>query len=449
MYAVSAGPVGVCHVLDGVPTGSITAGTVQTSSSAGAGPPVLYALVSQGPNGRGAFRENGIATTAPVGNEELENCAVGSTCAVPTANTIYTGPQEDDGNGVDHFDDELLLSSTSDFQTECETFAENEKSEFEFVEEGFSGTSGDGDSTDINVVQGGGASASTEGGGVLTVTEDVVLSTVATFFTPNITPLYNRIEWTPTAAPTNTGFSIVTRADTSTRVGTSGDYTLGITCQFFGDGIPANAQTIAIRADAANLANSGGDTYTLTIGQTYELECFDDGSNVWARITEVGNTSNQATVFTTDATDLATPNQVIFVHSSTTGATSTLDNLLVHKGSIALELDNGGTVSNSPTPLGNFASETSFTGEGWLYLRDTAAGTVDLFSVDDNITNSQSLIRADVVNSEFEYSFNDDMMTTGSIVASSQTYGTTFWRHSAFNCDTGVDRSLYAFGSAV
>ena len=448
VYAVSAGPVGACHVLDGVPTGAVNAGTLFVGDTA-PGSTALYALVSQGPNGLGAYNASGNASSPPTGTGELENCPNGIAGCTALNNFIDTGPSNDSaGSGTAFFDDEVLLASAASFTTECENFADTNKAPLEFVEEGFGGAAV---SSDLVVTNngGGGGGSSALSGGTLSVTEDVELSTASTLFTPSVTTLYNRIEWTPTAAPTNTGFSIVTRADRTTRSGSSSDYTLGISCQFFGDGIPANAQTIAIRADVANLATSGGDTYTLTIGQTYELECYDDGNNVWARITEVGNTTNQATVTTTDVSDLATPNQVIFVHSSTSGATSTLDNLLVHKGSVALELDNGGQLANTTTPLAAFASETTFTGEGWLYLRDTTASSVSMFFVEDSLSSSESRIRADVANAELEFSFVDFDTSTGSIVASSQTYGTTFWRHQAFNCDTGSDRSLYAFGSLV
>ncbi len=444
VYAVSAGPIGACHELDGVPTGSVNAGTLFAGETT-PGSTYLYALVSQGQNGLGAFDSNGNVKSNPTSTEESDNCANGAGCTIPTANFIDTGPFEDDGGGTSHFDDKVLLSSSADFQTECERFAENEKSELEFVEEGFGGTSVTSDLVVTNNGGGGGGSSSL-GGGTLTVTADVELSTSSTIFTPDVTPLYNRIEWTPTAAATSTGFSIITRADRTTRAGSTTNYTDGITCEFFSDGLPANAQTIEINDSSGTLATSAG-TYTLTLGETYELECFDDGDNLWARITEVGDTSNQATVFTTDTSDLSTPNQVIFLHTATAGAVSRLDNLLVAKGGIALELDNGGQLANTTAPLANFASETSFTGEGWLYLRDTNAGTTSLFSVDDGVSSSESLIQADVVNSEFEFSFVDFDTSTGSKVATSQTYGTTFWRHQSFNCNSGSDRSLYAFGS--
>lgn len=379
VYAVSAGPIGACHVLDGVPTGAVNAGTLFAGEAA-PGSAALFALVSQGANGLGSYDPAGNSRSPPTGTGELENCPNGVAGCTALNNFIDTGPTDTTaGSGTAFFDDEVLLSSAADFQTECENFADMTKSELEFVEEGFGGTSVSSDLVVTTDGGGGSGASATLSSGTLSVVEDVELSTASALFAPDVTTLYNRIEWTPTAAPTNTGFSIVTRADRTTRSGSSGDYTLGVSCQFFGDGIPGNAQTIAIRADVANLATSGGDTYTLTLGQTYELECFDDGNNVWARITEVGDTSNQATVFTTDATDLAAPNQVIFVHSSTSGAESTLDNLLVHKGSVVLELDDGGTLANTTTPMANFASETTFTGEGWLYLRDTLASTASLF----------------------------------------------------------------------
>lgn len=447
VYAVSAGPISACHELDGVPTGSVNAGTLFAGETT-PGTTYLYALVSQGQNGLGAFDRNGNVKSNPTSTEESDNCANGAGCTIPTANFIDTGPFEDDGGGTSHFDDKVLLSSSADFQTECERFAENEKSELEFVEEGFGGTSVTSDLVVTNNGGGGGGSSSL-GGGTLTVTADVELSTSSTIFTPDVTPLYNRIEWTPTAAATSTGFSIITRADRTTRAGSTTNYTDGITCEFFDDGLPANPQTIEINDSSGTLATSAG-TYTLTLGETYELECFDDGDNLWARITEVGDTSNQATAFTTDTSDLSTPNQVIFLHTATAGAVSRLDNLLVAKGGIALELDNGGQLANATTPLANFASETSFTGEGWLYVRDTITeGTVSLFAVEDSLSSSESIIRADVINSEFEFSFVDFDTSTGSKVATSQTYGTTFWRHQSFNCNSGSDRSLYAFGALV
>ena len=71
------------------------------------------------------------------------------------------------------------------------------------------------------------------------------------------------------------------------------------------------------------------------------------------------------------------------------------------------------------------------------------------FFVDDGLSTSESRIQADVANAELEFSFTDFDTSTGSLVAASQTYGTTFWRHQAFNCDSGSDRSLYAFGAGV
>lgn len=453
VYAVSIDtaanlPSGACHELDGVPTGSVNAGALFAGDAA-AGSATLYALVSQGPSGLGTFSQSGNATTtAPMGTGELENCPLGITGCTAQNTFIDTGPHNDAaGSGLTFFDDEVFVADRSDFATECQNFADMNKSELEFVEEGFGGTSVTTDLVVTNNGGGGGGSSSLENG-TLVVTEDVEIATTSTLFTPSITPLYNRIEWTPTAATTDTGFSIITRADRTTRAGSTSNYTDGITCEFFGDGLPANAQTIEINDSSSTLATSGG-TYTLTLDLTYELECFDDGNNVWARITEVGNTSNQATVFATNASDLATPNQVIFLHSATSGAVSTLDNLLVAKGGIALELDNAGTLANTTSPLANLTSETNFTKEGWLYLRDTAASTASLFFVDDGISSSESRFQADVANSESEFSFVDFDTTTGSIAASSQTYGTTFWRHQSFNCNSGSDRSLYAFGAAV
>lgn len=449
VYAVSAGPAGACHVLDGVPTGSVNSGTVFAGDTS-PGSSVLYALVSQGPNGLGAFDRSGNIKTSPTSTEESDNCAAGAGCTIPTANFIDTGPFEDDGGGASHFDDEVLIADRADFETECENFADMNKSELEFVEDGFGGSSGDGsDNSDLTVNIGGGSSASSEGNGVLTVTEDVEIATTSTLFEPTLTHIYNRIEWTPTAAATDTGFSIITRATEATRVGTSNLYTDGITCNFIDDGLPANPQTIRIHSAGAGESISAG-TYTLTLGLSYELECFDDGTTMWARITEIGNTSNQATAFLASTDDTGGDNQVIFLHSATSGAVSTLDNLLVHKGEVVLELDNAGTLANTTTPLANFASETSYTGEGWLYLRDTTAGTVDLFDVQETVGSSESQIQADVANSEFEFASDDGMGATAGIAATSQTYGTTFWRHQSFNCnEAGTDRSLYAFGTSV
>lgn len=470
VYAVSAGPAGACHVLDGVPTGSVNAGTVFAGDTA-PGSSVLYALVSHGPNGLGSFDPSGNTSAAPTSTEESDNCAAGAGCTIPNANFIDTGPFEDDGGGASHFDDEVFLADRTDFATECQNFADMNKSELEFVEEGFGG---DTVTTDLVVTNngGGGGGASSLGNGVLTVTEDVEIETSSSLFQTDITPLYIKIDWTPTAVGTGdtVRMSIATRADASVAATLSNDIfdttaagagivTGGYTVRFAGtdDGTAGGgAITVDIMENLTSAATtvpgqttSGSAMVDISAGDSFELEVFDDGTQIWARLTEIGDTSNQMTAYATLADSLESPNQVVFVHNPASSAASTLDNLLVAKGSVALELDNGGTLANTTTPLANFASETSFTGEGWLYLRDTAASTVDLFFVDDGISSSESRILADIANSESEFTFVDFDTTTGSLVANSQTYGTTFWRHQAFNCDSTTDRRLYAFGAAL
>jgi hypothetical protein len=437
-YIVNAPNVSVCN--------GTSAATDSVTDSNGSN--VGYALISHGRNGFGEFNRNS-GNQINAGNastNERDNCPTATGTCTPSATNGYRSGPVSSTQGSGFFDDITRGVNFSDrFSTEC---AELNKSTTEenltFTEDGFTDSTGDGDSDDITVTPSGGGSAA-EGSGVLTVTENVEITSTESNFTGTVTPIYTRIHWRPTAATTTTGFSIITRANSSTRSAGTSNYTDGITVDFFSDGDPANNQTIRIQENGSVGATSSG-TYDLNLGTTYELEVFDDGTQVWGRITEIGNTSNQATVVDGTSNDTATPNQIIYLHDDTSGASSTLDNLLIAKGVIAAELDNSGTLSNSSSPdiSSKFANETNFSEEGWLFLRDSSSGTVDMMLVDDS-GPTDSVFRVNAGSGQLSYADNEP-----SSISVSRTFSTGSWVHVAFTCDSaGTSRDLMINGSSV
>lgn len=403
-----------------------------------------FVLISHGANGYGAFKATTNAQVNPGGasTNESDNCAtVSGSCSASNVNQFRTGPASKTA-GSTYFDDIVKeVSYETRFAAECFELADN-LDDTTHITDSFSDNSGNGGSSQLTVTVTGGSSSSSEGGGVLTVQEDVEVATTSTNFSTDVTPLYMRIEWTPTAAATMTGFSIITRADRTTRSAGTSNYSHGITVDFFSDGDPANNQTIRIQENGSVGATSSG-TYDLNLNTTYELEVFDDGTQVWGRITEVGNTSNQATVADGTANDTATPNQIIFLQDDTSGAISELNNLLVSNGAIVVELDNTDSLTAASDPTASFTSRTNFSEEAWLWLRDADAGTINMMQIDDaGVTGS--IFRVSPASNQLFYSDNG-----GTNLTANRDFRTGMWSHVAFTCESGVNRTFVVNGSTV
>ncbi len=405
-----------------------------------------FVLVSHGSNGFGSFnyRSNAQVNPGQASTNESANCAtVSGSCTASSVDGFRSGPISDT-SGSTFFDDivrEISLADT--FGTECESI--NAKSDTRtFITDDFSSAAGNGSNSDITISVGSGSSSSTESGGSLAVVEEVEIETVNSSFTPSVTPIYVAIEWTPTAATTTTGFSIITRADSGTRSSGTSNYTDGLTIDFFSDGDPANNQNIAIQANGSNLATSSG-TYDLNLSTTYLIEVFDNGSAIWGRITQSNDTTNRATVFTTNTSDLATPNQVIFLHDDTTGAQSTLDNLLVALGSVVAENRNPTSDSITVRP-GGVIVINDWTFEYWM--RPTA-------SVSSAIAGQVQGTATPAISPVLNITTGPDQATltsTGSVTVgySNLSLSQNGWTHIAYDCDAGTTTlELFINGSSV
>lgn len=450
-YVVHATTLGACN---GTSAASDPMPDANGGSNAG------YALISHGANGYGAYNGNtgSQVNAASASTRERDNCPTASgTCTPSDTNGFRAGPV-DDTEGSTFFDDIVLGVSFSErFADECPELNRDDDDKV-FVEDAFGDSSGNGDSDDLNIAtgRGGGSGTSVEGSGYLTVTEDVEVSTASSQFDPSVTPLYTSIQWTPTAVGDSGGtntvrFSIVTRSDISTAPTSSNDlFSNGVTVRFSGsDPTPLDAGdgsiTIDILANGSSVTptTSGSLAVDVNNPDTFELEVFDDGSRVWARITEVGDTTNQFVAYDNSvSTTSNTSNNLAYIHNLDTGASSRLDNLLIARGGIVLEM---------PTALGSAAqatgsdvwssilpNDTSYTVEQWFFLRDTFA-TFELYSADGTIATN-SLIR---LNSATE------LEAVPGLTDSTQNFTTGTWTHVAFTCDSGTFRDLVVNGSSV
>jgi len=419
-----------------------------------------YVLVSHGRNGYGAFSgtTNTQINASLASTRERDNCPTATgTCTPSDTDGHRTGPV-DDTQGSTFFDDIVReVSFAERLADECPEI--NPQAEVTtFIEDDFGsgGGNGDNDNLDIATGRGGGSGTSVESGGNLTVTEDVEISTSSNRFNPTIQPLYAAIDWTPTTAGTGNTvrLSFALRADiTASPIGSNDNFSEGITVRFAGTA-PGNI-TIDIRDNnGANTITSSG-TLTSAVSDNYRAEVFDDGTQVWARIYEVGTESNAITAYGSESDDTASPNTIAIIHNPDSGAVSNLDNLLVARGEIALELGTDGATSGSLfaddvwTTIGAGA-RTAFTIEGWVNVRDSTAQTTSQAQVvarDDGLTeNATTTIRPTST-----MIYQDTLSTGGTAI---QETGLTFtagdWHHFAVICNSsGPARNLVIDGSSV
>ncbi len=414
-----------------------------------------YVLVSHGQNGFGAF--SGATDTqvnaASASTRERDNCPTATGTCTPSDTDGYRSGPVDDTVGSTFFDDIVReVSFVERFADECPEINPSAV-DTTFIDDDFGSGGGNGDNDDLNIAtgRGGGSGTSVESGGNLTVTEDVEVSTASNLFSPTIQPLYTAIDWTPTTAGTGNTvrLSIVTRADiTASPTASNDNFSEGITVRFEGTA-PGNI-TIDIRDNNSSNTVTSSGTLTSAISDNYRVEVFDDGTQIWARIYEIGTESNAITAYGSESDDTATPNTIAIIHNPDSGAVSNLDNLLVARGGILLEMATDGSASGTATATdvwSTLSSATSFTVEGWINMRDSGVqSTSQLEVVADDAASENSTFQARPT-SQFTYS---DTLTGGSTL---QETGLTFtadqWNHFAFTCSSGASRDLVINGSSV
>ncbi len=328
-------------------TGSLIEATdlelITTAQSAGQGRYVPFAIISHGPNGYGTFTEGGTATPVPPAAHTFEDNNDNDN---PTV--LYTGPRNE--SGTNQFDDVVIAPTRAEMQSACETLTPGQALNAILSDNFDSGSAG------INS-----AKFSTSATDAPTKTRDANNNGVASFstansylatattydFSPAARPVYVAALWTPNPGlgATTAGFSLATRA-TIADLGAGTDIfnPLGLTFRF--DDRDGNTSSdvgvlnnITIRDNTGQLAISGGQ-YTLINGETYLIEVFDNGDDVWMRITQDDDVTNTAFASTTNITsDLTGDQRVVFINGP---VQSYIDEVVAGVPMLALELDGDG-----------------------------------------------------------------------------------------------------------
>ncbi len=382
-----------------------------SSQSSGAGTNFSYAFISHGPNKLGGINRSGTSRSAPTSSAELQNCPAGisGACSVPSgsytaATTVITGPQNTTSST--YFDDVVYLSERGSLTKLCESLTPGQKANA-FMNEKFDGMA-DGNITDSNATvqpenESGATSQVTTSSGTNKVLVFTSTSTASAAirsrdqYNPGERPIYISMEWTPTVSSTEAGISIATRATSGTSNRGTGDTediftTDGITVRFYDDGtnvgsannhhiyICENGTSACDSGTGNNLASSGTDTFTIQLNHTYTVEVYDDGVNIWGRISDNAG-SNSATISYDSSAPTALPvarqdfggqNYVMIISHGP--STSQIDNLLIGRG--ALALDTSTTTSYVDTNDADYEISTgNITLEAWIKPNALPTGT--------------------------------------------------------------------------
>ncbi len=331
------------------------------STTAGAtGIYVPYALISHGANRLGAVAgSTDQATASPTSTSETAN-------ATSNPTTIYTGPYSSDGSS--YFDDSVWYPQTSELESVCagKTVGEAVNAS---VAENFEGTGSQVDSSKFDT--GTSPTPVVKENGQARFDDDDAYMTTASSNTLNTSeqPLYISAEWTPDSAATAAGFSIVTRAAASPG---ASYFDPGITFQFFSTGT-AGSNTISILDNGAQVGTftSADSTFTLTYGETYLLEVYDDGDEVWMKITQKSLTSNRASAYATGITQDTTGTRIAFVNGA--AAVSRLDDVVIGRPMLAFDTNGTGYAETSGNQNGTTTG--SVTIEAWVKARSLPTGS--------------------------------------------------------------------------
>jgi hypothetical protein len=389
-----------------------------SSQTAGQGTPYYYAFISHGKNGLGAIARSGSRRAAPVSAAENQNCPVSNTlpttnanCSSHSALTIFTGPPQADS--ATYFDDTVFIGSTEQLTKMCQGLAPGRGPATAEISEGFTNTNVGAlpSSFDTGSAVGAAVAQSTASGNandrVLQFSgANAVVRTSTTAFNNAERARYISFEWRPTTlgASSTAGISVGLRSTITNRNATTAVSTFdadiyntgsndGITIRFFED-VANNANgttdnfiyicdnTTSGCDGASNLATSDtvaatdDETIRINAGTAYTVEAYDDGTNVWGRITEVGNTANRAVVALTTLPvaqqDLGGNNEINVINYS--NGIVEIDDLLLSRGSMAAHFD--GSDARVNTAADNHDTTTGdITLEAWIRPESLPTGS--------------------------------------------------------------------------
>lgn len=375
---------------------------LQTTETAGQGRPVPFVVISHGKNQLGAVKSSGVATSSASTTYEVANAG-----SAPTL--VYSGPfNSGETDSTAYFDDQVYAPAQSTLEKLCTNLTPGGAANAN-IGDSFNnatataanfpniGTNG------VNIVTSGNnkVAAFTNANSYLATS---TTSTSIFDLDPEVRPLYIRATWTPNPTyvaatgsthATKAGLSIATRA-TASDLGAGSDVfnagtTNGITFRFYDATLAAGADNIS-GAGIANsisiveynggslttIATSGATQFSLISNEAYTIEAFDDGTNVWMRVTQDTNTTNTVTIRGTSANDHTGNQQVLFINGAADAVpvspTNYLDDVIV--GVSMLGLDTNGTTAIAYSGAGTNGSSTgNISVEAWIYPRSLPTGS--------------------------------------------------------------------------
>ena len=418
-YVISTAAKNVCATVTSDLPGA-TASTTYTGGlldptdlalvdSTGASRNVAFAIISHGPNGLGAKKSSGADATDPPSSTAKEYA--NANAQVNPSATIYSGPFSTDD--ATYFDDIVYAPSSADLQKACKALTPGGALNAD-IAENFDSAAAAIDTAKFaanNVTKVTDANAA--GNRVANFADNTAyLATASGYnFTPTVRPVYVAAYWTPNVGGTRThaGMSIATRATLAELASNTDDFTggtlqRGITFRFYQQvaanisGSTGTANTISIRDDGADLLNSGADTYQLINGKSYLIEAYDNGNDIWMRITQRDDATNTATVRTTNTTDLTGEQRVFFINDiGTSGGSSVsyLDDLFIGVPMLALETGpSSGYAATATDNNDNGTTTGSISLEAWFRARSIpTTGIATVMSKWDTASTDTSAFR--------------------------------------------------------
>ena len=355
------------------------------TQSAGQGTPYYYAIISHGKNGLGAISSNGNIRSAPTSAAERQNCPSAASCSGNDALVIYSGPQSTDQSS--YFDDSVFVGSTDQLTELCETLSPSGEANAD-ISEDFTSVGDGALPTSLSADVSGGGSAGV-GDSTVSGSNDRVLifsggsspavGTVITTFNTAERAQYISFEWSPTTLGTggSAGISVATRATVASRNAASDIYGTGdadgLTFRFFTSGTDNSGMSGGVNqifiCDSETPACNAGDrraisgNFNIIEDTIYNVEVYDDGVQVWARITQTDDTDNTASVFFAsypdDENDLGGDNAIGVINNG--DSTSEIDDFLVARGSMGVAFNGNDSIisagDNHNTTTGNLTLE--------------------------------------------------------------------------------------------
>lgn len=341
-----------------------------SSQSAGQGQPYYYAVISHGKNGLGAISGSGNIRSPPTTSAERENCPTAAGCSGNDALVIYSGPSSTDAST--YFDDTVYVGSTQQLTQLCESLSPGGEANAD-VTENFSDVA-DGDLPDSLTDDSGGGTAGVgdsasgsnnrvlvfSGGGSPAVATEVLN------FNTAARAQYIAFEWSPTTLGTGgiAGISVATRATVASRdpgsdIFNTGDDD-GLTFRFYTAGTDNSAMSGGVNqifiCDSATPACNNvmasnrraiSGNFNIIADAIYLVEVYDDGVQVWGRITQQNvSTPNTASAFFAayddDENDLGGDNAIVLINNG--DSTSEIDNFIVARGGMGVAFDGDGDI---------------------------------------------------------------------------------------------------------